>query len=381
MCGAAGYVLFYACQLSGSTVKHYNNQLLTFEQENIRETFADVHASPDVIEALNVLTLSIKDPEAFQVGILAKRSAPGVLLYGPPGTGKTLLVRAVAKQANAKVISVSGADIRSKYVGVGEQRIKSLFAQARNNLPCIIFIDEADSIFHSRSSENNTRGHLSDITQFLAEMEGISSSQAGKTPMVIAATNRPFDVDEGVIRRLGRRIRVDVPDVYGRERILNIHLNGERRDPNLDLKEVATNTNDFTGSDLRDLVEEAALQAVREIHWVQGLPLGSKPSQGTDANGKQPDTKQGGAGRVLRREHFLRASQLVSAAPKDDIVAKIADFHSRYGSTGGRRTAHGGRDPRAVKFNKVNGPEEVKNHVPNQNASSSESFSPGSSKS
>lgn len=338
--------------------------------ENIRETFADVHASPEVIEALNVLALSTKDPEAFQVGILAKRSSPGVLLYGPPGTGKTLLVRAVAKQADSKFIAVSGADIRSKYVGVGERRIKTLFAQARKHLPCVIFIDEADSIFRSRSSENNTRGHLSDITQFLVEMDGIASSQGGKMPMVIAATNRPFDIDEGVLRRLSRRIRVDVPDMYGRERILDIHLTGERRAPDLDLMEIARNTNNFTGSDLRDLVEEAALQAVREIHWLQTLqarrpPDDDNPSlhiqaQGTETDEKTPDTKQGGAGRVLRREHFLRASQVVSPAPKDDLVALIADFHSRYGSTGGPRASYGGADPRAVAINKLNGSDDLR---------------------
>ncbi|KXX75151.1 ATP-dependent zinc metalloprotease FtsH 2 [Madurella mycetomatis] len=351
--------------------------------ENIRETFADVHASSDVIEALSTLTLSIKDPEAFKFGILASRSSLGVLLYGPPGTGKTLLVRAVAKQASARVISVSGADIRSRYVGVGEKRIKSLFSYARNNCPCIIFIDEADSVFHSRSGEKTSNGHVSDITQFLAEMDGITSSQGGNTPMVIAATNRPFDIDEGVLRRLGRRIRVDIPDRIGRERILNIHLAGERRDPDLNLGEIAEHTNDFTGSDLRDLVWEAAIQAVREIHWLHAQVDPEHPTRhqhgvaettsGTTANADIASSSRGGANRVLRRDHFLRAKQVISPAPKEDLVAQIADFHKRHGSTGSGRERGWGRDRRAGVINKVNGNKHGNNTSGPSAASSSSS--------
>ncbi|KAK0710819.1 P-loop containing nucleoside triphosphate hydrolase protein [Lasiosphaeris hirsuta] len=347
--------------------------------ENIRETFKNVHASAEVIEALDTLTLSIKDPGAFKFGILASRPSLGVLLYGPPGTGKTLLVRAVAKQASAKVIAVSGADIRSKYVGVGERRIKGLFAFARKNFPSIIFIDEADSLFRSRSGDNSTRGHLNDITQFLAEMEGLTSSQGDNMPMVIAATNRPFDMDEGVLRRLGRRIRIDVPDRTGRQRILDIHLAGEKLDADLDLSEVAEHTHDFTGSDLRDLVWEAAIQAVREIHWLQH-PDPKPPSQehweaggGAIPPSSGSASSKSGASRVLRREHFLRARQLISPAPKADLVAQIADFHKRHGSTGGSRTRGGGRDPRASVINKVNGINKHGDAITGQNSAPSSS--------
>ncbi|KAJ9207565.1 hypothetical protein DTO027B5_5382 [Paecilomyces variotii] len=303
------------------------------EPGNVTETFEQVHVSPDVLDALDVLTLSIQDPKAFKVGILSKSSSLGVLLYGPPGTGKTLLVRALAKQANARMLAISGADIRSKFVGEGEKKIKRMFAYARRHYPCIIFVDEADSIFRSRSAEGNCRGHLSDLNQFLAEMDGINAAGANK-PMVIAASNRPFDIDEGILRRLGRRIMVDIPDVVGRERILQIHLAGEKTDPDLDLAEIARSTQDYTGSDLRDFVWEAAIEAVREMHR-------NKLEKGLSETSKQGDMA-GGADRMLRRDHFLWAKQAVRPAPKSELVAKIGDFHSRFGSTDrrGRRGDH-----------------------------------------
>ncbi|KAH6632285.1 P-loop containing nucleoside triphosphate hydrolase protein, partial [Chaetomium tenue] len=305
------------------------------------------------------LRLSTQYPEQFKFGILGNQPSLGVLLYGPPGTGKTLLARAVAKQASAKVISISGADIRSKYVGVGEKRIKDLFAYARKNAPCIIFIDEADSLFRSRSGDDNSRGHVNDITQFLAEMEGMSSSQGSKTPTVIAATNRPFDIDEGVLRRLGRRIHVEVPDKVGRERILAIQLAGENLDTDVRLSEIAAHTQDFTGSDLRALVWETAIQAVREIDWLQR----DKTGDGSDKGSATIEA------RVLRREHFLRARQLISPAPKEDLVAQIADFHKRHGSNGKSRGG-GARDPRASVINlKANGNDDL--YRPHATSSSS----------
>ncbi|KAK1762005.1 P-loop containing nucleoside triphosphate hydrolase [Phialemonium atrogriseum] len=314
----------------------------TVQPGNIKETLEHVHVSPDVIDALSVLTLSIKDPGAFKVGILSKHTSLGVLLYGPPGTGKTLVVRALAKQANAKMLAVSGADIRSKFVGDGEKKIKRMFAYARQHSPCIIFIDEADSVFRSRSAEGNCRGHLSDLNQFLTEMDGITSKDSN-SPMVIAASNRPFDIDEGVLRRLGRRILINIPDAAGREQILKIHLVGETMDPSLDLAEIAKSTQDYTGSDLRDLVWEAAIEAVREMHRRNsGLGISKASQQGGAA---------GGANRVLRRDHFLWAKRVVCPAPKSELVALIGDFHSRFGSAEGAGRRH---DHRVEKINKTN---------------------------
>ena len=221
-------------------------------------------------DALDTLTLSLHDPEAFTYGILARSSPQGVLLYGPPGTGKTLLARALAKQANSTILSLSGADIRSRFVGEGEKKIQRIFAYARKIHPCIIFIDEADALFRSRSSEGNCRGHLEDITQFLQEMDGVRPNDK-KSPMVIAATNRPYDIDEGVLRRLGKRILVDVPNAAARHHILNIHLRDEIVAEDADILELAQSNlrsglDGFSLIRLWDSRQPRAGQLCRRLH-------------------------------------------------------------------------------------------------------------------
>ena len=260
------------------------------------------------------------DPDAFTFGVLAKSPLPGILLYGPPGTGKTLLVRALAKESNSTMITVSSADIRSRYVSEGEKKIQRLFAFGRKCHSCIIFIDECDSLFGERSRNGNTRGHNNDLTQFLVEMDGINAKDT-RRPVVIAATNRPYDLDEGILRRLGRRILVDVPDLSGREHILRILLRDEPLAEDVNLLEIAQSTPDYTGSDLEKLVIEAALRAVSQNH----------------ANGSHER-------RVLTRSHFLWASKVMQPSPKSDSVSKIREFHRKYGSSGWNGSfAHGAR--------------------------------------
>jgi SpoVK/Ycf46/Vps4 family AAA+-type ATPase len=284
--------------------------------------------------------LSLYNPSAFTFGVLARSSSPGVLLYGPPGTGKTLLAKALAKQTHATFLTFSSADIRSKYVGEGEKKIKRIFAYARKHHPCIVFIDEADSLFRSRSAEDSCRGHLSDLNQFLEEMEGIKSKDA-RCPMVIAATNRPFDIDEGILRRLRKRILVDVPDARAREQILKIHLRGEPIADDVDLselvKELAKTTQDYTGSDLETLVHEAAIAAEGENQYRMRTetPIATASSKASH--------------RVLRRAHFVYAKQVVPASPKSDLVAKIMEFHNKFGATTQR---NGGASGRAEVMNK-----------------------------
>lgn len=288
----------------------------------VTTTFDQVYSNADTINALRLLTLSLRDAQAFQFGILSRHGTSGVLLYGPPGTGKTMLIRALAKESGARMVAISYADIQSELVGVSEKKVKKLFQYARRHHPCIIFIDEADSCFRSRSAEQTRGYHITFINQFLTEMDGIDA-QASNKPIVVAATNRPFDIDEGVLRRLGRRILVDVPDARGREAILRLHLEGERLDPDLDLTEVARHTHDFTGSDIRDLTFQAALAAVQEIH----------DENPEDDDGVQRE-KRSGAERVIARRHFLLARKCVAPAPKSDLVAKIREFHNRHGTVG-----------------------------------------------
>jgi len=294
--------------------------------DKITTTFEQVYSNPDTIRALQLLTLSLRDAEAFRFGILSRQATSGVLLYGPPGTGKTMLVRALAKESGARMVAISYADIQSECVSVGERKVQSLFRYARRHSPCIIFIDEADSCFRTRSADQTRNYHINFINQFLTEMDGIDV-QASNKPIVVAATNRPFDVDEGILRRLGRRIMVDVPDVRGREAILRLHVEGERLAPDLDLAEIARHTQDYTGSDIRDLAFQAAIEAVQEIH---------RQKEDEQAHDGVEGQKRSGADRVLSRRHFLSAKRSVAPAPKADLVAKIGEFHTRHGSVGQR---------------------------------------------
>ncbi|KAF1999684.1 AAA-domain-containing protein [Amniculicola lignicola CBS 123094] len=292
-------------------------------------TFADVHVNSEALEALDVLALTLHDPDAFKVGVLANSPHQGVLLYGPPGTGKTLLAKALANQGNATLLSLTSADIRCMYVGQGEKKIKGIFQYAHRHHPCIIFIDEADALFRTRSSESTSRGHMEDITQFLIEMDGIRSNSK-TSPIVIAATNRPFDIDEGILRRLPRRIMVGIPDYAAREHIMKIFLKDEIVVPDAGIPELLRQTEGYSGSDLRNLVQAAAYSAVREIRDFQ--LRGLKPpgfSTILAADGKPHR-------RVLRKAHFLRAKQEIRASPNKDTVAKIRDFHNKFGNTSQR---------------------------------------------
>ena len=224
--------------------------------------------------------------------------------------GKTLLVSSLAKECNATMIAVSGADIRPRLIGEGEKKIQRLFALGRKCHPCIIFIDECDTLFGERSRDHNTRGHNEDLNQFLIELDGIGAKDP-RMPIIIAAINRPYDLDEGILRRLGRRILVDVPDVAGREHILDIHLPGETLACDVDLREIAQSTLDYAGSDLKDLVYETAMLAVSQ----------------NNANGLKTR-------RILNRSHFLWASQVTHPAPKSESVNKIREFHRKDGSSG-----------------------------------------------
>ena len=296
-------------------------------------TFADVHIDSGTIEALENVTLAMHHPNAFGYGILSRCASQSVLLYGPPGTGKTLLVRALAKQASSKILAISGADINSKYVGKGEKKIKDMFALARREYPCIIFIDEADAMFRSRSADSRNC-HQQYINEFLVGMDGINSGGL-KNPVVVAATTRPFDIDEGILRRLGRRIMVDIPNAAAREQILKIHLKGESLADDVDLSELARATPDYTGSDLKNLVYSAAITALRE-EMSAARRLSSPPGSTPESTGSQI-----GSRRVLRRAHFLHAKREIPPSPISDTVAKIRQFHNKFGDTVQKRSGEG----------------------------------------
>ncbi|KAJ5688762.1 hypothetical protein N7462_003154 [Penicillium macrosclerotiorum] len=315
-------------QLIASLVKKCNShekKLLNgvVDTKSLRTTFADVHVPPGTIDALKTLTtLSLVRPEAFTYGVLATDKIPGLLLYGPPGTGKTLLAKAVARESGATVLEVSGSDIYDMYVGEGEKNVKAIFTLAKKLSPCIVFIDEADAIFCSRTGASNRTSHRELINQFLREWDGLNEMSA----FIMVATNRPFDLDDAVLRRLPRRLLVDLPTEEDRLAILKIHLKDEQLDPSVDLAEVARRTPLYSGSDLKNLSVAAALACVREENQAAAHHEGNQPYQ-------YPSR------RTLTRAHFDLGMEEISASINEDMssLTAIRKFDEQYGDRKGRR--------------------------------------------
>ncbi len=233
--------------------------------EKRKTTFADVAGADEEKEELREIVDFLKGPKKFQE--LGARIPKGVLLVGPPGTGKTLLARAVAGEAGVPFFSISGSDFVEMYVGVGASRVRDLFDQAKKNSPCIIFIDEIDAVGRQRGAGLGG-GHderEQTLNQLLVEMDGFGANEG---VIMIAATNRPDILDPALMRpgRFDRRIVVNYPDLKGREAILRIHARGKPIAPDVELLTIAKSTAGFTGADLENLLNEAALLAARKEH-------------------------------------------------------------------------------------------------------------------
>jgi len=235
-------------------------KLLTETQGRV--TFEDVAGVDEAKEDLQEIVEFLRDPQKFQR--LGGRIPRGVLLVGPPGTGKTLLARAIAGEANVPFFTISGSDFVEMFVGVGASRVRDMFEQAKKNAPCIIFVDEIDAVGRHRGAGlgggNDEREQT--LNQLLVEMDGF---EANEGIILIAATNRPDVLDPALMRpgRFDRQINVPNPDFIGREKILKVHARKVPLAPDVDLKVVARGTPGFSGADLMNLVNEAALLAAR----------------------------------------------------------------------------------------------------------------------
>ncbi|KAH7339159.1 P-loop containing nucleoside triphosphate hydrolase protein, partial [Rhizoctonia solani] len=202
-------------------------------------------------------------PEHFQTGILKSHSLGGALLFGPPGTGKTLVAQAVAKESGVRMLVFKPTDIVDKCDGQSEKIVASLFKLARRLKPCLIFMDEINGLLGTRIyHQGNNSGHWDTriLTQFMQEMDGLISSDV----LVIGTTNRPFDLDEAIVRRLPHRIMIDLPKRRARREIMRILLRDEVLAPDVNLRDIARETKRFSGSDLRGLCVSAALAAAKE---------------------------------------------------------------------------------------------------------------------
>ena len=247
-----------------------NNQAMSFGRSRARlfpanrtsVTFADVAGAEEAKQDMQEVVEFLKSKEKFQS--LGARIPKGVLLVGPPGTGKTLLARAVAGEADVPFFSISGSEFVEMFVGVGASRVRDLFDQAKKNTPCIIFIDEIDAVGRQRGTglggSHDEREQT--LNQILVEMDGFDTNTS---VIVIAATNRPDILDPALLRpgRFDRRVILDLPDIVGRSAILKVHSNGKPLDKDVDLETVAKSTVGFSGADLANVVNEAAILAAR----------------------------------------------------------------------------------------------------------------------
>ena len=238
-------------------------KLLTEKQGRV--TFEDVAGIDEAKTELEEVVEFLRDPQKFQK--LGGKIPKGVLLIGPPGTGKTLLARAIAGEANVPFFTISGSDFVEMFVGVGASRVRDMFEQGKKNAPCIIFIDEIDAVGRHRGAGlgggNDEREQT--LNQLLVEMDGF---EANEGVILIAATNRPDVLDPALLRpgRFDRQVVVPNPDVIGREKILTVHMRNVPTGPDVDARTIARGTPGFSGADLANIVNEAALLAARRNH-------------------------------------------------------------------------------------------------------------------
>ncbi len=253
-----------------STMQGGGNRVMSFGKSRARRmtkdqpkvTFSDVAGADEAVQELTEIKEFLENPQKFQK--LGARIPKGALLVGPPGTGKTLLARAVAGEAGVPFFSISGSDFVEMFVGVGASRVRDLFEQAKQNAPCIIFMDEIDAVGRQRGAGLGG-GHderEQTLNQLLVEMDGFDSKSG---IIMIAATNRPDILDPALLRpgRFDRQIVVDRPDLPGREKILRVHTRGKPLADDVSIETIARGTPGFTGADLANLVNEAALLAAR----------------------------------------------------------------------------------------------------------------------
>ena len=258
------FMLMQQSQGGGGRVMNFGkSRARRYDEDNIKITFKDVAGADEAKQELEEVVEFLKHPKKYND--LGAKIPKGVLLYGPPGTGKTLLAKAVAGEAGVPFFSISGSDFVEMFVGVGASRVRDLFEQAKKSAPCIVFIDEIDDVGRQRGAGLGG-GHderEQTLNQLLVEMDGFGANEG---IIMIAATNRPDILDPALLRpgRFDRQIVVDRPDIKGRQEILKVHIKGKPISPEVELGVIARRTPGFTGADLSNLVNEAALMAARK---------------------------------------------------------------------------------------------------------------------
>ncbi|XVF54672.1 hypothetical protein PTKIN_Ptkin05aG0199800 [Pterospermum kingtungense] len=301
---------------------------------DIGVTFDDIGALENVKDTLKELVmLPLQRPELFCKGQLTK-PCKGILLFGPPGTGKTMLAKAVATEAGANFINISMSSITSKWFGEGEKYVKAVFSLASKIAPSVVFVDEVDSMLGRRENPGEHEAMRKMKNEFMVNWDGLRTKDTERV-LVLAATNRPFDLDEAVIRRLPRRLMVNLPDAANRAKILKVILAKEDLSPDVDFDAVASMTDGYSGSDLKNLSVTAAHRPIKEI-----LEKEKKERAAALAEGKPPPPLSGSADiRPLNMEDFKYAHERVCASVSSESVnmTELLQWNELYGEGGSRR--------------------------------------------
>ncbi|XP_015087901.1 uncharacterized protein LOC107031164 isoform X1 [Solanum pennellii] len=301
---------------------------------DIGVTFNDIGALETVKDTLKELVmLPLQRPELFCKGQLTK-PCKGILLFGPPGTGKTMLAKAVATEAGANFINISMSSITSKWFGEGEKYVKAVFTLASKIAPSVIFVDEVDSMLGRRENPGEHEAMRKMKNEFMVNWDGLRTKDKERV-LVLAATNRPFDLDEAVIRRLPRRLMVNLPDASNREKILGVILAKEELAPNVDLEAIATMTDGYSGSDLKNLCVSAAHCPIREI-----LEKEKKEKASAIAESRPSPALHSSADiRPLNMDDFKYAHEQVCASVSSESsnMNELLQWNDLYGEGGSRK--------------------------------------------
>ncbi|KAE9608568.1 putative adenosinetriphosphatase [Lupinus albus] len=301
---------------------------------DIGVTFDDIGALENVKDTMKELVmLPLQRPELFCKGQLTK-PCKGILLFGPPGTGKTMLAKAVATEAGANFINISMSSITSKWFGEGEKYVKAVFSLASKIAPSVIFVDEVDSMLGRRENPGEHEAMRKMKNEFMVNWDGLRTKETERV-LVLAATNRPYDLDEAVIRRLPRRLMVNLPDAPNRAKILKVILAKEDLSSDVDLEAIASMTDGYSGSDLKNLCVTAAHRPIKEI-----LEKEKKEHAAALAEGRPPPALSGSADiRSLNMEDFRHAHQQVCASVSSESMnmTELLQWNELYGEGGSRR--------------------------------------------
>ncbi|MBA0769565.1 hypothetical protein Gotri_018283 [Gossypium trilobum] len=301
---------------------------------DIGVSFDDIGALENVKDTLKELVmLPLQRPELFCKGQLTK-PCKGILLFGPPGTGKTMLAKAVATEAGANFINISMSSITSKWFGEGEKYVKAVFSLASKIAPSVIFVDEVDSMLGRRENPGEHEAMRKMKNEFMVNWDGLRTKDKERV-LVLAATNRPFDLDEAVIRRLPRRLMVNLPDAPNREKILRVILAKEDLSPNVDLETIANMTDGYSGSDLKNLCVTAAHCPIREILEKEKKERASAAAENRPA----PTLYSSVDVRPLKMDDFKYAHEQVCASVSSEStnMNELLQWNELYGEGGSRK--------------------------------------------